>query len=525
MLNGGKRLLQNAFLATLLLVGACPQLSLAQPPSAEPWFVQALKMNELRRSSASFPTTYVVGDGVNCNDPALAGRIDSAKSFSVVDSAPCQGSIWQHETSVAKVASAIGGRVASAKIFSLPEKQIKPLEYKAADINAAFEKIADQTKSEEFAIINASLFGSGPELVKVLKSMEKRVLVIASAGNNGTTTVDNPCWFGLDLPNVLCVGAVEQSGKLWNSSNRGARVEMAAFGVNMYPGVTGTSFSAPVVSGLASSLFAALKARGYSPTPAVLKQILIQGSTLNENLKGLIGNPRQASGENLLSLAQRVYAPWPIEATAFSPFPIGWEGEQAAVKISGAPISLRQLGVTLKLRGEKGDVTNITPTSVESVQGNDALYFPAPKAGRYWLSLSVEGLPSTLETPITINPRRKAGLMFGSRGAAPDWFALPGEELLLQIPGFSTVPSTQIEAWIGISPQGEETEWHQAVILSSAQNSEPGYFEAIAQLPTELSPFEGVATLVLRVQGKFLDSQIEVFLSSPPARHRRPRGR
>jgi len=82
------------------------------------------------------------------------------------------------------------------------------------------------------------------------------VLIVAAAGNEGGLTLDYPA----ALPNVLSVGASDSNDRLYDFSNRGARV--AAPGENSttargggYVSFLGTSSAAPVVSGIAALAF------------------------------------------------------------------------------------------------------------------------------------------------------------------------------------------------------------------------------------------------------------------------------
>jgi serine protease len=120
-------------------------------------------------------------------------------------------------------------------------------------------------------IINMSLGGSeysGPIRAAVREAVRRGVLVVASAGNTGAEEPHYPAAF----PEVLAVGATDHSGALTDFSTWGEWVDLTAPGFDItstylrgeyWTGFDGTSFSAPIVAGVA----ALLRARYPSMTP------------------------------------------------------------------------------------------------------------------------------------------------------------------------------------------------------------------------------------------------------------------
>lgn len=112
-------------------------------------------------------------------------------------------------------------------------------------------------------VVNLSFAGersSGSEAAAVRYATSKGTLVVAAAGNSGSTTPHYPAAH----PLALGVAATGDDDRLWASSNRGSWVDVAAPGVKLLticPGgycvATGTSTAAPVVASIATLLVTA----------------------------------------------------------------------------------------------------------------------------------------------------------------------------------------------------------------------------------------------------------------------------
>jgi len=110
-------------------------------------------------------------------------------------------------------------------------------------------------------VINMSLGGTPASAVlqsAVTYARIHNVLMVAATGNSGSSFVLYPARY----PEVMAVGASNLSNQPAGFSNHGPEVDVAAPGENIYslwPGgystLTGTSMSAPHVSGLAAILF------------------------------------------------------------------------------------------------------------------------------------------------------------------------------------------------------------------------------------------------------------------------------
>lgn len=103
------------------------------------------------------------------------------------------------------------------------------------------------------------------------------VTLVAAAGNDASD-VNWPA----ALENVIAVAAVDRNLKTASFSARGPEVEFAAGGVDVmtahkgggYATVSGTSFSAPVISGIVALILSEHRARGEKLTPEQVRQHL-----------------------------------------------------------------------------------------------------------------------------------------------------------------------------------------------------------------------------------------------------------
>lgn len=123
------------------------------------------------------------------------------------------------------------------------------------------------------------------------------ILFVPAAGNSNSNlgfAPDVPA--GIDLPNVLAVGAVDQYGDAASSTSHGKQVAVYANGYeveSILPGgfherKSGTSMAAPQVTNLAAKLFA-LKP---SLTPAECSALIKKGATPSADGKLLLIDPR-----------------------------------------------------------------------------------------------------------------------------------------------------------------------------------------------------------------------------------------
>ena len=225
----------------------------------------------------------VLDGGINPNLAEFAGRIDPA-SIDLVMNRPISDSEG-HGTAVAAVAAAgRNGSQVQGVAFSSTILALNSADPNNCDKNdgcqhsdSAITKGIDLARTNGARVINISLGGEGAGsavLQAVSRATQAGIVIVVSAGNDGTkATGNNPDAFAAQLANagnglVIIAGAHDAARNIAGFSNRagsGQQTYLAALGDRVrsfdHTGqaflFSGTSFSAPVISGAAALLASA----------------------------------------------------------------------------------------------------------------------------------------------------------------------------------------------------------------------------------------------------------------------------
>ena len=216
----------------------------------------------------------VIDSGIDASHPELAGAI--ADAFDTLD--PAEKS-HAHGTGIAGLIAArarLVGVAPAARILAVRAFGASGSGAQATTFNIL--KGLDWSAANGARIVNMSFAGpADPAISRSLAAAAKKGLVlIAAAGNAGAKS---PPLYPAADPNVIAVTATDSEDKLFEASNRGRHIAVAAPGVDIlapapdagYQVTSGTSMSAAEVSGVVALMLA----RKPSLTPGAVREILM----------------------------------------------------------------------------------------------------------------------------------------------------------------------------------------------------------------------------------------------------------
>ena len=215
----------------------------------------------------------VIDDGVQISHPDLEGNIVSGYDvLREVDDASPHREFFSHGTEIAGVLGAVGNNEGEGIIGVAWDVKIMPILFNGIKPDGTPPNTLDAKAAFEWAlendahIINYSYgaMGVGETLKGVIDRLEqKNILLVVSAGNGDVNNELVPLYpASLDNKNIISVAASNQADYLTSWSQYGfSSVDVMAPGENIYTtttgsdyidGVSGTSFSAPYVAGVAA---------------------------------------------------------------------------------------------------------------------------------------------------------------------------------------------------------------------------------------------------------------------------------
>lgn len=214
----------------------------------------------------------VIDSAIDAQNTELAGSI--AASFDALATPPTP---HKHGTAIAGLIAAHGrlmGAAPDAKLLAV--RAFDPNENGAQGTTFSILKGLDWAAANRARVINMSFAGpNDPALHRSLAAAHKKgIVLIAAAGNAGAKS---PPLYPAADPNVIAVSATDSDDKLFEQSNRGKHIALAAPGAQVlvvipdgYEMASGTSFAAAEVAGIAALLLQ----RDPALTPDRLRKIL-----------------------------------------------------------------------------------------------------------------------------------------------------------------------------------------------------------------------------------------------------------
>ena len=269
VLTGGAAVIKLRIPARRSLDAARRELRAEQPdalvdfnhyyrPDAEPCHGRRCLMRQIsgwpieNRASACRPAAPIglIDTRINIEHPSLAGsRITVLPLFD----AEAEPSGAHHGTAVAALLVGKGdvpGLVQGWQLVAVDA-------FKKGDIATGYDlaRAVDMLAGRNVPVINMSL--SGPDnailAASVAEAIKRDIILIAAAGNDGPRA--KPA-YPAAYPEVVAVTAVDRGKRVYRRAARGAHIDIAAPGVNVWTAAsvkgqrprTGTSFAAPFVT-------------------------------------------------------------------------------------------------------------------------------------------------------------------------------------------------------------------------------------------------------------------------------------
>jgi hypothetical protein len=132
------------------------------------------------------------------------------------------------------MAAIIGGSGSSSTEGLAPGAKILPVIINATALGnqpGQMSAAIEYAVSQHVSVINLSQsVGQDTSVAKAIQdALNSNIVVVAASGDESTSSVDYPAAY----PGVIAVGAVDESGSIWNKSNTGTQVTLAAPGVNV----------------------------------------------------------------------------------------------------------------------------------------------------------------------------------------------------------------------------------------------------------------------------------------------------
>ena len=271
-----------------------------------------------QRTRGTLDVSVAVLDGlVDTDHPCFQGAELKRLPTMVQGKASATGRMSAHGTHIASIIfgqpnSPVEGIASNCRGLVAPVFADNRRKLSQLDLARAIERAAE-SGANVINISGGSItdFGEAEDwlLRAVTMCRDRNILIVAAAGNNGCDCLHVPA----ALPAVLAVGAMDAKGKPLDFSNWGEQYQsqgILALGENVHgakPGggtmhMTGTSFAAPIVTGVVALLLSLQMQRGENPNPQAVREALLATAL-----------PCQADTDGRKCLAGKLNIPGAIE--------------------------------------------------------------------------------------------------------------------------------------------------------------------------------------------------------------------
>lgn len=236
-------------LVGLLLAGVAATPAHAQSIREQQWHLDAMKADDIWKSSTGRGVTVAVIDTGVARIPELEGQVLPGKDFAAGQKGyegDERTDYDNHGTAIAALIAATGKHSSEDGAFGLaPGAKILPLRVpdEMDGTTPSWVSAIRYAADSDAKVINVSLGFHGAEVddraraEAVKYALSKGKLIFASVGNDGDTV--NRVGYPSATPGVVGVGAVNPDGSPTKESQHGAQVDMTAPGIDIVTACAG----------------------------------------------------------------------------------------------------------------------------------------------------------------------------------------------------------------------------------------------------------------------------------------------